>query len=79
MLKLLLCWTSVTFLIKLHRSVPISAFRGSEHMMVREEVLYKACITGRDELDQEDRVEGMICCTLKIMEKIPSSTYRTQN
>lgn len=69
-------WTSVTFLIKVNKRVPISAFLDSEHRAVREQVLYKACITDRDELAQEERE---ICCTLKMMAKISSLTYRTQN
>lgn len=52
----LLCWTSVTFLIKLHKRFPISAFLGSERTVVKEQVLYKACITERDELAQEKGV-----------------------
>lgn len=75
----LLHWTSVTILIKLHKRVPISAFLSSEHTVVREQVLYKVCMTDRDDLAQEEREEGVICCTLKMMGKILSSTYCTQN
>lgn len=46
-----MCWTFV----KLHKRVPISAFLGSEHTAVREQVLCKASLTDRDELVQEDR------------------------
>lgn len=36
-----------------------SAFLGSEHTAVREQVLCKASVTDRDELAREDRVEGV--------------------